>query len=214
MIAHQWRQPLAAISSTSGSMELKASLDKLDKDKAIELSRNISMYSQHLSETIDDFREFFKINKEKKDVSYTELIDCALNIVEDSIINKNIKIVKKINCEYKFNTYPNEIKQVILNLIKNAEDILIEKDVKDPTITIETSCSVNCVDSILKIYDNGGGIPEELIDKIFDPYFSTKSKKDGTGLGLYMSKTIIEEHCGGALTAYNSKDGAVFTITL
>jgi len=214
MIAHQWRQPLAAISSTSASLELKAKLNKLDNDIVIELSNNISQYSQHLSSTIDDFREFFKTNKEKKEVSYNELILSVLNIVEDSIVNKNIKIITKLDCDYKLHTYPNEVKQVILNLIKNAEDVLIEKDIKNPTITIQTSCEINCTNPVLLIGDNGGGISKDIIDKIFDPYFSTKTKKDGTGLGLYMSKTIIEEHCGGRLSVANGKDGAVFMISL
>jgi len=208
MIAHQWRQPLAAISSTSATINLKAQLDKLDKDSALELSTNISKYSQHLSLTIDDFRNFFKSNKEKKDTTYKELVTSVLSIVEISITNQNINLIKKLNCIDILNTYPNELKQVILNIIKNAEDILLEKEIKDPTITIETQ------HGILTIRDNGGGIPDNIINKIFDPYFSTKIKKDGTGLGLYMSKTIIEEHCDGKLSVSNDKEGAVFKIEL
>ncbi|MEA2018908.1 MAG: nitrate- and nitrite sensing domain-containing protein [Campylobacterota bacterium] len=217
MIAHQWRQPLAAISSTSSGINLKAKLNKLDKDTAIELSSKISQYSQHLSTTIDDFRDFFKPNKEKKEIKYDDVIIDVLNIIEDSIVTKDIKIIKKLNCNDTLYTYTNEIKQVVLNIIKNAEDILVEKNIVDPTITIETSCGE------LKISDNGGGIPEDIIDKIFDPYFSTKLEKDGTGLGLYMSKIIIEEHCGGELTVSNDKVinqdgkpscGAVFKIEL
>ncbi len=208
MIAHQWRQPLAAISSTSSGINLKAKLNKLDKDTAIELSSKISQYSQHLSSTIDDFRDFFKSNKEKRETTYDELVKSVLNIVEISILNQNINLVKKLNSKDTLTTYPNEIKQVILNLIKNAEDVLLEKGIENPIITIETQSST------LTISDNGGGIPEDIIDKVFDPYFSTKTKKDGTGLGLYMSKTIIEEHCGGKLIVSNDKDGAVFTIEL
>ncbi len=208
MIAHQWRQPLSAIGSTSSAINLKAKLNKLDKDTAIELSSNISEYSQHLSSTIDDFREFFKVDKEKETISYNQLIQSVLNIVETSIVNKNIKLVKELNCEDTFTTYTNEIKQVILNILKNAEDILLENNIENPVIKIETQCGV------LTISDNGGGIPEDIIDKIFDPYFSTKLEKNGTGLGLYMSKTIIEEHCNGELTASNDKDGAVFKIVL
>ncbi len=208
MIAHQWRQPLSAISSTSSAINIKAQLTHLDNDTAIELSNKISQYAQHLSSTIDDFREFFKSNKEKRDTTYDELIQSVLNIIEVSVKNKNINLIKNLNCKDTFNTYPNEIKQVILNLIKNAEDILLEKNIKNPTIKIETSCG------ILTISDNGGGISEDIKEKIFDPYFSTKTKKDGTGLGLYMSKTIIEEHCGGRLSVSNDKDGAVFSIIL
>ncbi|MEA3387638.1 MAG: HAMP domain-containing sensor histidine kinase, partial [Patescibacteria group bacterium] len=217
MIAHQWRQPLAAISSTSAAIGLKSKLNKLDKDMAIELSSKISSYSQHLSTTIDDFREFFKTNKEKKDITYTEIIDSVLKIIEESIKNKNIKIITKLNCKDTFNTYPNELMQVILNLLKNAEDVLLEHHIENPEIIVETGCG------ILTVSDNGGGIPEDIMPKIFDPYFSTKTKKDGTGLGLYMSKTIIEEHCGGELSVTNDEVinqdgkpscGAVFIIKL
>ena len=208
MIAHQWRQPLAAISSTSATINLKTKLNKLDKDTALELSSKISSYSQHLSSTINDFREFFRENKEKKETTYNELIESVLGIIETSIINKNIVLNKSLNSNSIFNTYPNELKQVILNLIKNAEDILLEKEIENPEINIKTH------DNLLIISDNAGGIPKDIIDKIFDPYFSTKINKDGTGLGLYMSKTIIEEHCNGSLSVVNNGYGAEFTIVL
>jgi len=212
MIAHQWRQPLSAISSTSGAINLKARLGKLDKETIHELSKDISDYAQHLSSTIDDFREFFKSNKDLKQTSYDELIKSVLKIVESSIKTQNIKIVLELNCDEKFKTYPNEIRQVILNLIKNAEDVLLEKEIKDPYIKIKTYKEDDKL--VLEIEDNGGGVPEDIKDVIFDPYFSTKTKKDGTGLGLYMSKTIIEEHCNGKLDLSNSSDGAVFKIVL
>ena len=208
MIAHQWRQPLAAISATSVNLILKAKLDKLDNDSAIELGEKISEYSQHLSATIDDFRDFFKPNKKLVDTNYKELIDSVLTIIETSIINKNIELKQQLQSETLLSTYPNELKQVILNLIKNAEDILLEKEIEHPFIMIETQ------DNILRVKDNAGGVPDDIIEKVFDPYFSTKTKKDGTGLGLYMSKTIIEEHCGGELSVYNDEFGAVFEITL
>ena len=212
MIAHQWRQPLAAISSTSSAINLKAKLKKLDSDTAIELSDKISNYSQHLSQTIDDFREFFKPNKEKVEVNYTQLIKSVLDIIQVSIKNKNIRLEQELNCEDRFFTYPNEIKQVLLNLIKNAEDVLLEKEIKNPCIKIKSFKEKDKL--ILEISDNAGGIPKDIIDKIFDPYFSTKTKKDGTGLGLYMSKTIIEGHCNGKLNVKNDDFGAVFTIVL
>jgi len=208
MIAHQWRQPLTAISSTSSALRLKAQFNKLDNTTVIELSDNISRYAQHLSCTIDDFREFFKKNKDKNKASYDELIQGVLDIVETSIKNKNITIKKDFTSTEIFCTYTNEVKQVILNLLKNAEDVLLENNIENPTITIKT------YHNILEVSDNAGGVPEDIIDKIFDPYFSTKTKKDGTGLGLYMSRTIIHEHCKGELKVANNKEGAVFTITL
>ncbi len=208
MIAHQWRQPLAAISATSGTLTIKARLNNIDKDTVLELSKNISEYSYHLSSTINDFRDFFKSNKNKQDITYDELIKDVLSIVEDSIINKNITIIKNLNSKVIFNTYSNEIKQVILNIIKNAEDILIDNNISTPAITITTQ------DNILTISDNAGGVPTDIITKIFDPYFSTKTKKDGTGIGLYMSKIIIDDHCNGKLSVLNDNNGAIFKINL
>jgi len=208
MIAHQWRQPLTAISATSSALNLKSKLNKLDNETVVSLTNKISLYAQHLSNTIDDFRDFFKSNKEKKEINYDELVSSVLNIVEISIVNKNIKIIKNLESKEYFFSYPNEIKQVILNLIKNAEDILVEKKINNPMITISST------KNILTIADNAGGIPFDIIERIFDPYFSTKLEKNGTGLGLYMSKTIIEEHCGGILSVTNNTSGAVFKIII
>jgi signal transduction histidine kinase len=212
MIAHQWRQPLNAISATSSSLALKAKLNKLDQDFVIEMTDNISTYSHHLSDTIDDFRNFFKPNKEKDNVNFTEVIEAVINIIQLSLKNHNIELIKELNCEDNFKSYANELKQVVLNLIKNAEDILIENEVPNPYIKITTSTHGDKF--VLEVSDNGGGIPKKVQHNIFDPYFSTKKQKDGTGLGLYMSKMIIEEHCRGKLRAYNSDEGAVFVITV
>jgi PAS domain S-box-containing protein len=206
MIAHQWRQPLSAISASSAVIYLKASRDKLDKDTAIELSNKIKDFSQHLSSTIDDFRDFFKTNKKQSSTNFSKILDSVLGIVSSSLEQNNITLNLDDRSHKDFETYENELKQVLLNLIKNAEDALVENSVEDATINV-------CInDNILFVKDNAGGISEDIIDKIFDPYFSTKTKKDGTGLGLYMSKTIIEEHCNGKLYVENEDNGAKFTI--
>jgi len=212
MIAHQWRQPLNAISATSSGLNIKAKLANVPKDLLIAQTDKISSYSKHLSQTIDDFRNFFKPNKEKIDVNFYKIMESVFAIVETSLINKNIVLIKEFNDNETFKSYPNELKQVSLNLIKNAEDILMEKMVKKPTIRVSTE--KKNTKHYLHIRDNGGGIDQEVIEKIFEPYFSTKRNLDGTGLGLYMSKIIIEEHCGGKIYAKNDKDGAVFTIEI
>ena len=208
MIAHQWRQPLSAISATSGSITLKAKLGKLNKENAIELSTSITDYAQHLSSTIDDFRNFFKEKKHKESVSLKEIVNATLAIVKMSLEKSNIDMVTNLTSDKEIQIYANELKQVVLNIIKNAQDALIEQNIQNPKIEIYAD------DTTIIISDNAGGVPEAIIDKIFEPYYSTKMKKDGTGLGLYMSKIIIEEHCGGKLSVANDKNGAVFTIKL
>ncbi len=210
MIAHQWRQPLTAISAISNDLTMKIMLNKYDKNYFNQKLKNLANLSQHLSKTIDDFRSFHKKDKQKTEILYSNVVNNALNIVSVSIKNKNIELITDFNCHKRVNTYPNELQQVILNLIKNAEDILLENKTEKPYIHIKTYDDDSY--SYLEVSDNGGGIKEDIMDKIFEPYFSTKTKKDGTGLGLYMSKTIIEEHCGGKLSVSNSEDGAVFRI--
>ena len=210
MIAHQWRQPLAAISSTSSTILLKAKLNKLDKELSIELASRINEYSKHLSNTIEDFRNFFKVDKKQDSTNFDTIINATFNIVKPSLDNNKIKVITKLDSHSTFVSYANELKQVILNLIKNAEDILIEKEIKDPKIIIKTYEKEGSY--ILEILDNAGGVPPEIMPKIFDPYFSTKSKKDGTGLGLYMSKIIVEDHCNGKLEVKNYDEGALFRV--
>jgi len=212
MIAHQWRQPLSAIGSTANNLSLKLMIDDIDKETCLKEIELISQYTQHLSKTIDDFRKFFKETKEKESLSLKRLIEETLQIVQVSLKNNNIALETEFDCTRPLVSYTNELKQVILNLIKNAEDVLKEKKVSNPKITIIAGNDDNSHRLIIK--DNGGGIPEEIIDKIYDPYFSTKLEKDGTGLGLYMSKKIIEEHCNGKIQTRNDKEGAVFEITL
>jgi len=208
MIAHQWRQPLSAISASAAVLYVKASRNKLDKDTAIELSNKITGFSKHLSSTIDDFRDFFKSNKTQTKTDFERILKSVLDIVSNSLEQKSISLNINIISKDEFETFENEVKQVLLNLIKNAEDALVEHDIQNGQINIEIN------NKVLSVSDNAGGIPDDIIDKVFDPYFSTKTKKDGTGLGLYMSKTIIKEHCNGDLKVINNKQGAEFTITL
>ncbi|WP_212744986.1 7TM diverse intracellular signaling domain-containing protein [Arcobacter arenosus] len=213
MIAHQWRQPLTALSATTNALILKNMVGKeINSDELYNELKLISTYTNHLSSTIDDFRNFFKAEKEKTTVSFEELADKSLNIIKLSLETNDIKIFKNYNCKKKFSTYENEVRQVILNIFKNAEDVLIERKIEDKKIFIETKEENNYI--VLSINDNAGGIKEELLSKIFEAYFSTKKNKDGTGLGLYMSRTIINKHCNGKLEASNNKYGAVFTIKI
>ncbi len=212
MIAHQWRQPLAAISATTNALILKNGRGKYTQELFDDRLHKIADYSQHLSTTINDFRNFFATKKEKEETSLEVISADVLKIIQISIENKNIKIVTDFQYNRNFKTYKNELKQVLLNLMKNAEDALLEKGNDNPKITIRTFSENG--HAVLSVEDNAGGINAEVMEKIFDPYFSTKSEKDGTGLGLYMSKIIVQDHCEGKLNVSNHNEGARFKIIL
>lgn len=212
MIAHQWRQPLASISSISSTLRLDIMMDNYNSDFFQKRLGSIDELSQYLSSTINDFRGFFKEDKKTELASISDIIDATLKIIGSTLQTQSINIIMNITSTQEVATYTNEIKQVILNILKNAQDALIENKIEDRTVFIDGYEQDNSI--YITIEDNAGGIPDEIIKNIFDPYFSTKKKKDGTGLGLYMSKTIVEEHCKGKLSVANGTNGAQFTISL
>ena len=222
MIAHQWRQPLSAISSSILSIQTKKTSPKYNLELKDDMNKfitfmdkkhtNINGYVQTLSSTIDDFRNFFKPDRSKEKVNLTLPIKRALNIVEGSMHSKNIFIQTEFLNDDEISMYQNEMMQVLLNILKNAEDNFIEESSIKKNIKIKTYQEDEMW--IITIFDNGGGIPEDILQNIFDPYFSTKDEKNGTGLGLYMSKIIVEEHNGGKLNVYNIDDGVTFKIIL
>lgn len=214
MIAHQWRQPLAAISATTNNLLIKMFVNKtIDKNVFENELKLITDYSQYLSSTIDDFRNFFMLNKKKDKFDLESNIIKSLNIIKTSLEANNIKLAMNFNAKISLYTYSNELQQVVLNILKNSEDILLEKKHENKIISLSTYIEGKDT-AIIKIHDNGGGIKEAILDKIFDPYFSTKNKKNGTGLGLYMSKIIINDHCDGNLRVINEEQGASFLIEL
>ena len=212
MIAHQWRQPLTAISTLTSGMKLDLVLGTPDFDVYEKSLDYVDEHVQHLSETINDFRNFFNPNKELEASDIQELVDNALSIVGASLKQHSIELKIDITTTKNVLVFSNEVTQMILNLLKNAQDVFEEKEILNPYITIKAYEEDSL--TVVEISDNAGGIPETIIDKIFDPYFSTKDAKNGTGLGLYMSKTIVEEHCKGRLNVHNTSDGCCFVIKL
>ena len=220
MIAHQWRQPLGSISSAIMGIEIKMLSGKYNLDDKEEREafliylkrkhRNIQDYVQYLSMTTDEFRNFFNPNKSRDLVPLSAPVESALQIVQKSMETNGIEITKEYKAENSIELYQNEVMQVILNLLKNSEDNFLDKNILHPKITIKTY--THDKHPVISICDNGGGIPEDIIDKVFDPYFSTKDEKNGAGLGLYMSKKIIEDHHNATLTIKNSRDGVCFII--
>jgi signal transduction histidine kinase len=175
-------------------------------------AHDIQEQVSYLTHTISDFSDFFKPDRGEDESRLKGPIDKTLLIIDKLLENNDISL--EVNCVNDENifTYTKELQQVCINIIKNAYDALVELEPEDAYIHIDISCDDSF--AYYKFSDNGGGVPSDVIDNIFDPYFSTKSAKNGTGLGLYMSKIIIEEHFKGQLECSNSDKGAVFTIKI
>jgi len=209
-IAHQWRQPLNTVSTLSTGTKMNIEM-RLATDKSIiENLDSITDTARHMSQTIDDFQNFFKPDKAYTDFTMKELIDTTLKIAGPALKAKDIQInIENIsNCS--INGPINEYTQVMMNILTNAKDALKNKNIDEKTITIKTEK----VDDMctIQIEDNAGGIDTDIINRVFEPYFTTKHKSQGTGLGLYMSKEIIEKHLGGFIEVNNTPKGAKFTI--
>jgi len=223
MIAHQWRQPLAAIASNVLDLKLKLSLQNFDltsqagADECYAyIDSNLGDIENHilvLTQTIDDFRDFYKADKRSNKLPIERPIEKAVNIIKSSCTEENITILEEYRATRAIAMFDRELMQVFLSILKNAQDNFIQKSITDPIIIITTYHTDN--DGVgVTICDNGGGIPQHIMEKIFDPYFSTKEDLNGTGLGLYLSKTIVEEHHNGTLLAYNTQNGVCFKIEL
>jgi len=209
-IAHQWRQPLNALSLLLQNIENAYEMDMIDKEFIDRVVTKGNMLTQNMSKTIDDFRNFFKPNKIEEEFSFAQAYLATKDIIGSSFQNNNIELIENIDEDVKITGYSNEFSQVILNLLNNAKDILIEKNTRNRQVHIEIY--QNEKEACLKLSDNAGGVPQEIIEKIFDPYFTTKEEGKGTGIGLYMSKTIIESNMHGTLDIENNDLGAVFSI--
>jgi len=203
------------------NMALQSQLKKYDLKKVEDATKyetfinekleSISEFVQVLSRTIDDFRNFFKDNKDTVISDINKPIKKALKIIIASINAEGITLHESYESKLESSLHYSELMQVFLNLLKNSQDNFIEKNIKDPKIWIKTYDLEDMI--VVDIIDNGGGIKENNLDEIFEAYYSTKGK-NGTGLGLYMSKIIIEEHHNGKLTVENEDDGISFTIKI
>ncbi|NEW60123.1 hypothetical protein GSY74_02400, partial [Sulfurovum sp. bin170] len=212
MIAHQWRQPLSSINALVMLMDMKISKQNIEEKLFLEEELNkIESTTAYMSNTIDDFRDFFKPKKEKVRFNLKQTVKHTIELIRPVLSHEEITINTECQGEIELLGYPNELGQVIINIITNAKDALISNNQKQKkNIYIQLSKKDKKI--AITIQDNAGGINHEIINRIFDPYFSTKLKKNGTGLGLYISKMIIEEHMGGELSVKNCNSGALFRI--
>lgn len=212
MIAHQWRQPITVIAMGANNMLADIALETVDIENFKHESQQILKQTEYLSKTIDDFRTFFRPNKEKDEIKVIDIFLEAKQIMGKSFEHHNIELVLSDHSSEMILTYSRELLQVVLNLLKNAKEALEAKKVQNAYIHVNIESFTDSI--VITVCDNGGGIEETLIDRIFEPYFSTKDAKTGTGLGLHMSKTIVEKHLHGSIRASNSDKGACFTVTL
>jgi len=213
-IAHQWRQPLSELSILL--YNLKKSCKKNDIEKLEEYYKSSQVVIGNMSKTIDDFRGFLEESKNTKEFYVENIIKEAISIIKETLKSNDIKI--NFNNKYSIicSGFPNELLQVVLNILNNAKDVLSLKKQRDKKIVVnlkEQEEEFGKSFIIIEICDNGGGIKEEIIGKIFDPYFTTKHSSQGTGIGLYMSKKIIEQN-GGTIEVFNKDGGACFVIKL
>ena len=212
-IAHQWRQPLNALGLVFQNLKFSYEIGELNDEVMDRTVSKAEMLTKNMSKTIDDFRNFFRPNKAKELFDINKSVLDAMDLVESTFEHHNIKLEKNFEEEkIEVSGFPNEFSQVILNIISNAKDALIENKIENPIVKIETKIEND--DVYISIKDNALGIKEEIINKIFEPYFTTKGEVQGTGIGLYMSKIIIEKNMNGKIYVENTHEGANFIIKL
>lgn len=221
-IAHQWRQPLSVISTAASGVQVQKQYGMLTDDMLDDSLGSIVKSTQFLSETIDDFRNFFSSNKERANFILSKPVIKSVELVKSALKNNDIDIFINLDESLEVNGFENEFIQAVINIINNAKDALKEniKKYDEKFIFIDLYQDKDLI--ILDIKDNAGGISPNIIEKVFEPYFTTKHKSQGTGIGLYMTSEIVVKHFMGALDVsnetytYNNKEytGASFKISL
>lgn len=213
-IAHQWKQPLSIISTCATGISLKRKYGHLTDDELNSNLATIVEKVEYISNVIDIYMDFLKEKKEFRNINIKEIIEKTIKLVEISLQFHSIKLITNLDEfeDFKIYTIPGELQEVLINLINNSIDSLVE------TSKLEKIIYVNVFkyekDFTIEIEDTGNGIKEKDIDKIFNQYFTSKDKKGGTGLGLYICKCIVENDLNGKIKASNGKDGAIFSVTI
>ena len=206
-ISHQWRQPLNRIASFIMNMQMHI-MDNYEKEKyLLEKLEESQAQLEYMSNTIDDFTNFYKKDKKKEKFNISQVVNNTSSIILPTLDSKKIDLMIDIKDDFELNSYPKELAQVLLNLIQNAKDAITLNSIENPKIMLLVN------DKTIIVKDNAKGIEENILNKIFDPYFTTKEKHKGTGLGLYMSKMILEKNINATIKATNLDEGVEFKIT-
>ena len=209
-IAHQWRQPISTISMDANIMIADIEFDTVDKDTFLRLAEHINERTQELSMIIENFKDMFKEDKSTKYIYIEDLFTNVFTIIGKSLENHNIKVQMNIKDNILLNTYPNELLRVLMNIIKNAKEVLVKRKIENKLIKIDVNIDAN--DLVILVSDNAGGIDDKIISNIFEPYFSTKEGKNSLGLGLFTGKMIVERHLKGSMRAFNNELGGCLEI--
>ena len=212
MIAHQWRQPITVIAMSANNMLVDIALEQVSNESFENGASAIVEQTQYLSKTIDDFKNFFRPNKEKDEINVCDVVNESIGLMGKNIQNSNIELIFTDSIDETVTTFSRELLQVIINFLKNAKDVLEEKSTKNAYIKVSVESLEDSF--VYSVCDNGGGVDESIKSRIFDPYFSTKGPSVGTGLGLYMSKIIVEKHLNGEIQIVDTDDGVCFKVVL
>lgn len=203
-IAHQWRQPLSVITTSISGLRIKQEMGmEMTTESISQTADTIISHANYLSKTIDDFRDFIKNDNKKEIFNLLEVINNTINILNATLKSNHINLILNLDNTISYDGYPNQLSQVILNIVNNAKDALQEKNQNDKQIEIKTTKNETTIK--IEISDNAGGINEEIKNKIFDPYFTTKHQSKGTGLGLYICANLIKKDFAGLIYAENIK---------
>jgi PAS domain S-box-containing protein len=209
-IAHQWRQPINTLGLILQAMPLSYEDGEFSREYLDQTVEKAMDQILHMSQTIDDFRNFYRPDKERVTFGVQQVIAKTLSLVAGNFNRLNISVETDVQGDPAITGYPNEYSQVLLNILLNARDVFSERKVRFPKIRLNLSAENGR--SVLTVSDNAGGIPDGIIDRIFEPYVTTKGPDKGTGVGLFMSKAIIEKNMNGSLSVRNTEEGAEFRI--
>lgn len=211
-IAHQWRQPLNTVALLIQDVEDAYDYKELNKEYLQKASERVMSQVNYMSKTIDSFRNFFAPSEGPLDFLPAKTIEQTLELMQASLNNDNIEIITDLDHDANIFGYQKELQQVLLNILSNAREILEVRKIENKKIFIRLEQKDDTV--YISIEDNGKGIAPEMIDKVFDPYFTTKHKDQGRGLGMFMAKIILEKHMKGSISVTNTQNGALFQLKI
>lgn len=212
LIAQQWRQPMIEMARMLGGLEALFEQGSVSRQTFRAKIAEVDSRLRHMANTIEDFRNYFRPDRGREIVDLHQSIEQALALLKHTLASHNITVRTELTCTSRLPLYPNEVIQVLINLLQNAKEALQARGIEHPRIGVE--CYETGQYVVIRICDNAGGIEAEAAERIFEPYFSTKEQRSGMGLGLFMSRSIVEEHFNGQLTYENLEEGACFYVKI